>query len=166
MPPWQVAPIVHAFGHVPQCRASVLRLASQPFTFRPCWFGRPRTVSGFAAMGLVLSSAVHLDNNADWWAAFLVVVGLSIMNVVPVPYIKGLALTGDVRALGVPEKNLLAGFRGFRRPGFNPVEPRNGGFDRIVLHAAFTRRQLPTSRALTPRSVSAQGRSRTRRFGV
>jgi hypothetical protein len=39
--------------------------------------------------------------------------------VVPVPYIKGLALTLDARALGVPEKNLLSGFKGFRRPGFN-----------------------------------------------
>ena len=62
------------------------RLAAAKFDFPLCWCGLPRTISGFTAMALVLAKTVS-DNLDDYYVpVFVVVLALSAMNLVPVPY--------------------------------------------------------------------------------
>jgi CDP-diacylglycerol--serine O-phosphatidyltransferase len=63
------------------------RLAAERFDFPLCWCGLPRTISGFAAMSLVLSQwgEDHLAHNPI--PPFVVVVVLSVLNLAPIPYI-------------------------------------------------------------------------------
>jgi hypothetical protein len=74
--------------------------------------GVPSLIAGLGIQDKKLLAAEGINSAPD---QYLGTVGF----VVPVPFTKGLALTADVRALGVPEKNLLSSFSGFRRPGFN-----------------------------------------------
>lgn len=62
------------------------RLAAVPFRFAACWCGLPRTISGFAAMGIVLSRAFDRGATVDYWLASALIVLLATLNVVPVPY--------------------------------------------------------------------------------
>ena len=61
------------------------RFAAARFHFPLCWCGLPRTVSGFAALSFPLSTLfVHVGQR--WLLGTVVVVALSAMNLVPVPY--------------------------------------------------------------------------------
>lgn len=62
------------------------RLAAARFDFPLCWCGLPRTISGFAAMSLPLSRALGNHLKAGHWLGFLAIVGLSMLNLVPIPY--------------------------------------------------------------------------------
>lgn len=66
------------------------RLAAVPFEFKQAWCGLPRTISGFAAMSVPLASVVSTrmqpDDDSLCWAVALVVLGLSLLNLAPIPY--------------------------------------------------------------------------------
>ena len=62
------------------------RLAAARFDFPLCWLGLPRTVSGFAAMALPLSKVFNDHIRGDYWAGLAVIVFLSALNLVPIPY--------------------------------------------------------------------------------
>jgi phosphatidylserine synthase len=61
------------------------RFAAARFDYPLCWCGLPRTVSGFAALSYPLSTFVS-RGAAAYPFGCAVVVGLSAMNLVPVPY--------------------------------------------------------------------------------
>lgn len=62
------------------------RLAAAKFDFPLCWCGLPRTISGFTAMSLALAKVVT-DNLRHYYVpAFAAVMLLSVMNLVPIPY--------------------------------------------------------------------------------
>ncbi len=61
------------------------RFAAARFHFPLCWCGLPRTVSGFAALSFPLST-LFTDVGHRWLLGTAVVVALSAMNLVPVPY--------------------------------------------------------------------------------
>jgi phosphatidylserine synthase len=61
------------------------RFAAARFDYPLCWCGLPRTVSGFAALSVALST--FLDGGATGYVVgFVIVIVLSVMNVVPIPY--------------------------------------------------------------------------------
>jgi phosphatidylserine synthase len=62
------------------------RLATSRFDFPLCWCGLPRTISGFAAMTLPLSTLFGDHIERLHWLGFAVILGLSLLNVVPIPY--------------------------------------------------------------------------------
>ena len=62
------------------------RLAAERFDFPLCWCGLPRTISGFAAMSLVLSEWGKNNLAHDPILPFTIVVLLSILNLAPIPY--------------------------------------------------------------------------------
>jgi phosphatidylserine synthase len=62
------------------------RLAGAPFDFPLCWCGLPRTISGFAALALSLSHLLGGSVPDGYLVGFVIVVGLSVMNVLPIPY--------------------------------------------------------------------------------
>jgi phosphatidylserine synthase len=61
------------------------RFAAATFDYPLAWCGLPRTVSGFAALSYPLSTFVTLGRGCYLFGC-AVVVGLSVMNLVPVPY--------------------------------------------------------------------------------
>jgi len=61
------------------------RFAAARFHFPLCWCGLPRTVSGFAALSFPLST-LFVNLGQRWLVGTAVVVALSAMNLVPVPY--------------------------------------------------------------------------------
>jgi phosphatidylserine synthase len=61
------------------------RFAAARFEYPLCWCGLPRTVSGFAALSFALSTFLG-GGDAGYLVGFLIVVGLSMLNVVPIPY--------------------------------------------------------------------------------
>jgi phosphatidylserine synthase len=62
------------------------RFAAQKFDFPLCWCGLPRTISGFTAMSLALAE-ITTDHLRDVSVpSFLLVVLLSALNLVPIPY--------------------------------------------------------------------------------
>lgn len=62
------------------------RLAAARFSFPQCWCGLPRTISGFAALSLPLSSLfAHIGGR--YAVGVAVVLGFSALNLVPVPYL-------------------------------------------------------------------------------
>jgi len=78
------------------------RFAAARFHFPLCWCGLPRTVSGFAAMSLPLSTLfAHMGQR--WVTGVVVVVVLSAMNLVPIPYMthRGQRAMQPVVKLGV-----------------------------------------------------------------
>ncbi len=62
------------------------RLAAAKFDFPLCWCGLPRTISGFTAMSLALAKTVTANFDTYYLPAFLVVVFLATLNLVPIPY--------------------------------------------------------------------------------
>jgi phosphatidylserine synthase len=62
------------------------RLAAHRFDFSLCWCGLPRTISGFAAMALPLSTVFGDHVDELHWLGTAVIVALSVLNVVPIPY--------------------------------------------------------------------------------
>lgn len=62
------------------------RLAAAKFDFPLCWCGLPRTISGFTAMSLALAKVVTDNLHHYYLPAFVAVMLLSIMNLVPIPY--------------------------------------------------------------------------------
>jgi phosphatidylserine synthase len=60
--------------------------ASERFDFPLAWCGLPRTVSGFVAMAFPLSHVFFAENRARWLTGAVVVVVLSALNLVPIPY--------------------------------------------------------------------------------
>jgi phosphatidylserine synthase len=62
------------------------RLAAERFDYPLCWCGLPRTISGFAAMAMPLSETFQRHINGDLWLGFGLITALSIMNVMPIPY--------------------------------------------------------------------------------
>lgn len=81
------------------------RLAAARFDFPLCWCGLPRTVSGFAAMAVPLSHLLqHNLANRHWLElGFVVIAVLSILNLVPIPYMthRGRRAMQPVVKLGV-----------------------------------------------------------------
>jgi phosphatidylserine synthase len=63
------------------------RLAARRFDFPDCFCGLPRTVSGLAAMSLVLSRALGGHMRSTHWLILGTVVLMSMLNVAPVPYV-------------------------------------------------------------------------------
>ena len=63
------------------------RLAAEKFDFPLCWCGLPRTISGFAAMSIVLSQWGKENLAHDPVLPFILIVLLSILNLAPIPYI-------------------------------------------------------------------------------
>ena len=61
------------------------RLSVERFNF-PCWCGLPRTIAGFAALSFPLSHLFFADNPARFWTGFFVVVALSALTLLPIPY--------------------------------------------------------------------------------
>lgn len=61
------------------------RFAAARFDFPLCWCGLPRTVSGFAALAYPLSD-VFSRGGAAYPIGCAVVVGLSALNLAPIPY--------------------------------------------------------------------------------
>ncbi len=61
------------------------RFAAARFDYPLCWCGLPRTVSGFTALSVALSTFLG-RSDAGYIAGFVVVVVMSVMNVVPIPY--------------------------------------------------------------------------------
>lgn len=61
------------------------RFAAARFHYPLCWCGLPRTISGFAAMSFPLST-LFARVGGRWVVGFVVVGGLSVLNLVPVPY--------------------------------------------------------------------------------
>lgn len=61
------------------------RFAAARFHFPLCWCGLPRTVSGFVALSLPLST-LFANLGQRWLLGAAAVVLLSAMNLVPVPY--------------------------------------------------------------------------------
>jgi phosphatidylserine synthase len=61
------------------------RFAAVRFDYPLCWCGLPRTVSGFAALSFALSTFIG-RSTGGYAIGFVVVVAMSAMNVVPIPY--------------------------------------------------------------------------------
>ena len=61
------------------------RLAAVRFDFPLCWCGLPRTISGFAALSFPLST-VFRNTSASYVVGFVIVAALSVLNLVPIPY--------------------------------------------------------------------------------
>ena len=61
------------------------RLSVERFEF-PCWCGLPRTIAGFAALSFPLSKFFFSDYPERYWAGFLVVLALSALTILPIPY--------------------------------------------------------------------------------
>jgi CDP-diacylglycerol--serine O-phosphatidyltransferase len=61
------------------------RFAAARFQFPLCWCGLPRTISGFAALSFPLSS-LFANVGHRWALGVVVVVVLSVLNLVPIPY--------------------------------------------------------------------------------
>ncbi len=61
------------------------RFAAVRFHYPPCWCGLPRTISGFAALSFPLST-VFRQSTASYVEGFVLVATLSILGVVPIPY--------------------------------------------------------------------------------
>lgn len=61
------------------------RLSVESFDF-PCWCGLPRTIAGFAALSFPLSKFFFADYPQRYWIGFLVVLTLSSLTLLPVPY--------------------------------------------------------------------------------
>jgi phosphatidylserine synthase len=61
------------------------RLSVEQFNF-PCWCGLPRTIAGFAALSFPLSRFFFADNPMRYWTGFAVVLVLSSLTLLPVPY--------------------------------------------------------------------------------
>jgi phosphatidylserine synthase len=62
------------------------RFAADRFDFPLCWCGLPRTISGFTAMSLALAKITTDDLDGSYLPSFLLVVLLSALNLVPIPY--------------------------------------------------------------------------------
>ena len=62
------------------------RLAAERFDFSLCWCGLPRTVSGFVAMSFPLSTIWFKDNPERFVTGAVVVAALSVLNLIPIPY--------------------------------------------------------------------------------
>lgn len=62
------------------------RLAAARFDFPLCWCGLPRTISGFAALSLPLSSTFARTDHAYVLGAVVIAV-LSALNLAPIPYL-------------------------------------------------------------------------------
>ena len=62
------------------------RFAVERFDFPLCWCGLPRTIAGFAALSFPLSQLFFLDNPERYWTGFGVVLVLSLLTLLPVPY--------------------------------------------------------------------------------
>lgn len=60
------------------------RFAAAKFDYPQCWCGVPRSISGFAALSFALST--FLGGEAGYYVGFSVVVALSALNIVPIPY--------------------------------------------------------------------------------
>lgn len=60
--------------------------AAERFDFPLAWCGLPRTVSGFVAMAYPLSRLFFAANPQRWVTGAVVVVALSVLNLVPIPY--------------------------------------------------------------------------------
>jgi phosphatidylserine synthase len=61
------------------------RFAAARFDYPLCWCGLPRTISGFAALSFALSTFLGAGET-PYVVGFVMVVVLSVMNVVPIPY--------------------------------------------------------------------------------
>jgi len=61
------------------------RFAAAKFDYPLCWCGVPRTISGFTALAFALSTFVG-HGAAGYDVGFVVVVVLSALNLVPIPY--------------------------------------------------------------------------------
>ena len=59
--------------------------AAVRFDYPLCWCGLPRTVSGFAALSFALST--FLSHDPSYALGCAVVVGLSALNLAPIPYL-------------------------------------------------------------------------------
>jgi phosphatidylserine synthase len=62
------------------------RFAVERFAFPLCWCGLPRTIAGFAAMSFPLSTVFFARNPERYWTGFGVVTVLSLLTLLPVPY--------------------------------------------------------------------------------
>ena len=63
------------------------RFAAVKFDFPLCWCGLPRTISGFLALALPLTTPfTRSGGDARYAVGLVVVVALSALNLVPVPY--------------------------------------------------------------------------------
>jgi phosphatidylserine synthase len=62
------------------------RLAAAKFDYPLCWCGLPRTISGFTAMSLALAKTITDHLRGYYWPAFIAVLMLSAMNLLPIPY--------------------------------------------------------------------------------
>lgn len=62
------------------------RFAVERFDFPLCWCGLPRTIAGFAALSFPLSHLFFDDNPERYWTGFGVVLVLSLLTLLPVPY--------------------------------------------------------------------------------
>ena len=62
------------------------RMAVARFDFPLCWCGLPRTVAGFAALSFPLSHEFFIKNPDRYWTGFIVVVALSVLTLLPIPY--------------------------------------------------------------------------------
>jgi phosphatidylserine synthase len=80
------------------------RFAAVRFDYPLCWCGLPRTVSGFAALSFALSTFVG-RSDAGYVVGCVMVVVMSLMNVLPIPYMthRGRrAMQWYVKALVIP----------------------------------------------------------------
>jgi phosphatidylserine synthase len=62
------------------------RLAAAKFDYPLCWCGLPRTISGFTAMSLALAKTITDHLRGYYLPAFIAVLLLSAMNLLPIPY--------------------------------------------------------------------------------
>jgi phosphatidylserine synthase len=62
------------------------RMSVARFDFPLCWCGLPRTIAGFAALSFPLSHEFFGKNPARYWTGFIVIVALSILTLLPIPY--------------------------------------------------------------------------------
>jgi phosphatidylserine synthase len=60
--------------------------AVEKFNFSLCWCGLPRTISGFVALSFPNSTLFFRENPHRYIAGAVVVVVLSALNLVPIPY--------------------------------------------------------------------------------
>jgi CDP-diacylglycerol--serine O-phosphatidyltransferase len=117
------------------------RFAAAPFRFPPCWCGLPRTVSGFVALSYPLSTLFR-QTTAGYLAGFVLVAGLSVLNLVPIPYMThrgerpmpayvkvlvAMFLLGGPILFVVARRHtfdvILIGCAGFALTGWVPVQP-------------------------------------------
>jgi phosphatidylserine synthase len=62
------------------------RFAALPLGYKACWCGLPRTLSGFAALSWPLAASTRQLGAAQPWVGAAVVMVMSVMGLLPIPY--------------------------------------------------------------------------------